>query len=51
MLVHIPGLIKIPSSLLLEAKMKGYADRQIAHLTNCLESEVYNQRNELNIKS
>ena len=41
---------KIPSSLLLEAKMKGYADRQIAHLTNCLESEVYNQRNELNIK-
>ena len=41
---------KIPSSLLLEAKMKGYADRQIAHLTNCLESEVYNQRNKLNIK-
>jgi carbamoyl-phosphate synthase large subunit len=41
---------KIPSSLLLEAKMKGYADRQIAHLTNCLESEVYNQRTELNIK-
>ena len=41
---------KIPSSLLLEAKMKGYADRQIAHLTNCLESEVYNQRSELNIK-
>ena len=41
---------EIPSSLLLEAKMKGYADRQIAHLTNCLESEVYNQRNELNIK-
>jgi carbamoyl-phosphate synthase large subunit len=41
---------KIPSSLLLEAKMKGYADRQIAHLINCLESEVYNQRTELNIK-
>ena len=41
---------KIPSPLLLEAKMKGYADRQIAHLINCLESEVYNQRNELNIK-
>ena len=40
---------KIPSSLLLEAKMKGYADRQIAHLVNCLESEVYNQRKLLNI--
>ena len=38
----------LPKELLFEAKQKGYADRQIAHLTNCLESEVYNQRNELN---
>ena len=30
--------------------MKGYADRQIAHLLNCLESEVYNKRNVENIK-
>ena len=31
----------IPAELLLEAKMKGYADRQIAYLVNCLESAVY----------
>ena len=36
--------------MLLEAKMKGYADRQIAHLLNCLESTVYDRRNEANIK-
>ena len=40
----------VPNSLLLEAKMKGYADRQIAHLLNCLESTVYERRNEENIK-
>tara|TARA_B100001287_G_scaffold269514_1_gene267084 strand:+ start:4326 stop:7172 length:2847 start_codon:yes stop_codon:yes gene_type:complete len=40
----------VPNSLLLEAKMKGYADRQIAHLLNCLESTVYERRNEANIK-
>ena len=40
----------IPNDLLLESKMKGYADRQIAHLLNCLESEVYNKRNVENIK-
>ena len=28
----------------LEAKMKGYADRQIAHLTRCWESEVHKKR-------
>jgi carbamoyl-phosphate synthase large subunit len=36
--------------LLLEAKQKGYADRQVAHLLKCLESEVYKKRNELGIK-
>ena len=40
----------IPIDMLLEAKMKGYADRQIAHLLNCLESTVYDKRNENNIK-
>ena len=33
-----------------EAKQKGYADRQIAHLLRCLESEVFNKRNDLGIK-
>ena len=39
----------IPKRLLLEAKMKGYADRQIAHLLRCLESEVHNKRKEMGI--
>lgn len=34
----------IPDAVLLEAKKNGYADRQIAHLLNCWESEVYNRR-------
>jgi len=40
----------IEKSLLLEAKKKGYADRQIAHLLNCLESEVYKKRQDLDIQ-
>jgi len=43
-------LANIPRDLLYEAKQKGYADRQIAHLLRCLESEVYKKRTELNIK-
>jgi carbamoyl-phosphate synthase large subunit len=39
----------LPKPLLYEAKQKGYADRQIAHLLKCLESEVYNKRKEFNI--
>ncbi|MBE7652844.1 carbamoyl-phosphate synthase large subunit [Tenacibaculum finnmarkense genomovar finnmarkense] len=35
--------------LLLEAKQKGYGDRQIAHMLKCLESQVYKKREELNI--
>ncbi len=35
--------------LLLEAKQKGYGDRQIAHMLKCLESQVYTKREELNI--
>ena len=40
----------IPKELLLDAKMKGYADRQIAHLLRCLESEVHKKRSEMGIK-
>mgnify|MGYP000053008311 FL=1 len=39
----------IERDLLLEAKQKGYGDRQIAHMLKCLESQVYNKREELNI--
>ena len=39
----------ISSDLLLEAKQKGYGDRQIAHMLGCLESEVYKKRDELKI--
>ncbi|EDM43417.1 carbamoyl-phosphate synthase large subunit [unidentified eubacterium SCB49] len=40
----------LPRELLLEAKQKGYGDRQIAHMLKCLESEVYSKREELNIQ-
>ena len=40
----------IPKDLLFEAKQKGYADRQIAHLLRCLESEVHAKRSEMGIK-
>jgi carbamoyl-phosphate synthase large subunit len=40
----------IERDLLLEAKQKGYGDRQIAHMLKCLESQVYNKREELKIK-
>jgi carbamoyl-phosphate synthase large subunit len=40
----------IPKELLYEAKQKGYADRQIAHLLGCKESEAFKKRNDLGIK-
>lgn len=40
----------LPKALLYEAKQKGYADRQIAHLLNCWESEVFKKRQEFNIQ-
>ncbi|MDG2396379.1 MAG: carbamoyl-phosphate synthase large subunit [Flavobacteriaceae bacterium] len=40
----------IDKSLLLEAKQKGFADRQIAHMLDCLESQVYKRRNELGVQ-
>ena len=39
----------VPEELILQAKMKGYADRQIAHLLRCLESEVHQLRTEMGI--
>ncbi len=44
------NLQTVSKDLLYEAKQKGYADRQIAHLLKCLESEVYKRRNDLGIK-
>ena len=43
---HIENL---PKDLLFEAKQKGYADRQVAHLVRCLESEVYSKRRDFGI--
>ena len=40
----------IPKSDLKLMKEKGYADRQIAHILGCLESEVFSKRHELGIK-
>lgn len=40
----------ISRELMLEAKQKGYGDRQIAHMLECLESQVYKKRAEMNIK-
>jgi carbamoyl-phosphate synthase large subunit len=40
----------IERDLLLEAKQKGYGDRQIAHMLGCLESKVYAKREELKVQ-
>tara|TARA_B110000495_G_scaffold203380_1_gene226818 strand:- start:1555 stop:4404 length:2850 start_codon:yes stop_codon:yes gene_type:complete len=40
---------KISKELLLEAKQKGFADRQIAHMLGCLESVVHKKRKSFNI--
>ena len=40
----------LPRELLLEAKIKGFADRQIAHMMRCLESEVHTLRVENGIE-
>ena len=39
----------LPKELMKEAKQKGLADRQVAHLLKCLESEVYDKRTEMGI--
>jgi carbamoyl-phosphate synthase large subunit len=39
----------LPADLMRTAKEKGYADRQIAHLLDCYESEVHTKRKAMNI--
>lgn len=39
----------LPKALLLEAKQKGFVDRQIAHMLDCWESEVHKKRMDLGI--
>ncbi len=39
----------LPKELLLEAKQRGFADRQIAHMLNTLESKVHELRDRMNI--
>ena len=43
-------LDSLPKNILKLMKEKGYADRQIAHLLGCLESEIFNKRMDLGIK-
>jgi carbamoyl-phosphate synthase large subunit len=40
------NLESIPKTLMETAKKKGYADRQLAHMLGCLESEVFQKRYE-----
>ncbi|WP_353088713.1 carbamoyl-phosphate synthase large subunit [Flavobacterium sp.] len=40
----------LPKELLLEAKQKGYGDRQIAHMLGCLESQVHRLREEMYVR-
>ncbi len=42
-------LDSIPKELMRKAKEKGYADRQLAHIMGCLESEVHKKRREMGI--
>ncbi|MEM9023583.1 MAG: carbamoyl-phosphate synthase large subunit, partial [Bacteroidota bacterium] len=44
------SLESVPKTLLFDAKQRGYADRQIAHLLRCLESQVHKKRTEMGIK-
>lgn len=43
------SLADIPVQLMRVLKQKGYADRQIAHVLGCLESEVHARRTEMGI--
>lgn len=40
----------MPVELIRKAKEKGFADRQIAHILDCLESEVHEKRKSMGIK-
>jgi carbamoyl-phosphate synthase large subunit len=48
--IRIHNIDSIPRHLIVQAKRNGYADRQIAHLLNCWESEVYKKRDDLDIR-
>lgn len=54
-LIELEGKIEkykletLPVELMRTAKEKGYADRQIAHLIDCKESEVHKKRREMGI--
>ncbi len=39
----------LPREILYEAKQKGYGDRQIAHILNCVESKVFDKRQDFGI--
>jgi len=40
----------LPTALMLEAKQNGFADRQIAHMLDCLESQVNSKRAEMGVE-
>ena len=44
------NISSIPKEYLKLLKQKGYADRQIAHIIGCFESEVFNKRQKFGIK-
>ena len=48
--ISIHKIDDIGYDILLEAKQKGFADRQIAFMLDCLESQVYKKREELGVK-
>ena len=48
--ISIHKIDDIEYDILLEAKQKGFADRQIAFMLDCLESQVYKKREELGVK-
>ncbi len=47
--ISLHTIESLPRDLLLEAKQKGFADRQIAHMLDCWESEVYKKREKLKV--
>jgi carbamoyl-phosphate synthase large subunit len=47
--ISLYTIASLSKDLLLDAKQKGFADRQIAHMLDCYESEVHDKRIELNI--
>ena len=44
------SLGSLPADLMLKAKKAGYSDLQLAYILNCREKEVYEKRNQQNIK-